>query len=89
MKKDQWYGKVSVHEYNGQYHFSLDMPRKEEEAEMFFIIDWLLQPWYGKNVKIIIQEVDKFPVKKEKKLEKNKLPVQEEWAKKFWRMGVV
>jgi len=89
MKKDKWYGKISVHEFDGKYYITLDMPRDPDEAQMFFIIEWLLKPWVGKKVKIDISEVDELPPREKKPPIKEELLVQETWAKKFREMGVV
>jgi len=56
MKKDRWYGYIRVHEFEGRNYVTLDMPREEHEASMFFIFDWLLKTWLGKKVIIDIRE---------------------------------
>jgi len=87
LKKDNWCGKISVHEFGGEYHITLDMPRKPDEAGMFFIMEWLLKPWIGKLVEIDIHEIDECPPKKEPP--KKEATTQEEWVREFRKRGLL
>ena len=61
MKKDRWMGKVSILDHGGRHYITLEMPRDPDEAQMHFIMDWLLRPWIGKNV-IMVYTVVQFIV---------------------------
>ena len=84
-KKEQLKGKISIHEFEGNYFITLDMHREPGKAEMFFIFEWLLRPWIGRNVIIDIREEDS--EKENPSVEP--ISTQIEWAKKFRKIGVV
>ena len=93
MKKDKWFGKINAQEFEGEHFITLDMPREPDEPEMYFIMEWLLKPWVGKLVEIDIREVDGSPTEEKRPPPppppKGDALVQETWARKFRKLGVV
>ena len=85
-KKDQWKGKLSKREFKGNHFITLEMSRPQNEAEMYFIFEYLLGPWIGKNVIIDIRLEESEEQKKEPV---HPPSIQKEWLNKFRKMGVV